>query len=151
MDAEIDHAAAAQLFLSDGRSPRDSGSDSEREDSVGGAQGTSCEEPEECGCRRACLRSFDSAVIEQTQLNMAEMDRQERDLIMLGILQSGRCGEEMTRGRKRKRQRFNYTFQGEKVCVVAFRKIYGLGEKAMKNLLKHFEKNGAVPRVHGNS
>ena len=37
------------------------------------------------------------------------------------------------------------------MCVVAFCKIYGLGEKAMKNLLKHFEKNGAVPRVHCNS
>ena len=48
LDAEIDHAAAAQRFLSEGRSPRDSGSDSEREDSVCGAQGTSCEATMEC-------------------------------------------------------------------------------------------------------
>ena len=52
---------------------------------------------------RTCLRSFDSAVIEQTQLNMAETDRQERDLIILGILESGQRGEEMTLGKKEKK------------------------------------------------
>ena len=82
---------------------------------------------------------------------MAEMDRQEKDLIILGLLEYGRRGEEMTRGRKRKRQRFTYTVQGENVSVVAFRKIYGIGEKAKKNLLKLLEKNAAFLRIHGNS
>ena len=105
-----------------------------------------------CGCEKNCLAKFDCADIQQMQLNFAEMEKNEMDLLILGLLESCKYSVDTTaRGNKRKKQWYKYTYHGEEICAGAFRCLYGVGIKQFKNLKKHLEENGPVPRVHGNT
>lgn len=79
-------------------------------------------------------------------------DRQEKELIILGILESERSGVETTDHGKKKTEsdRLNRSFEDVKICLGVLRFIYSLGQKQMKNLPKHLEENGPAPQVHGN-
>ena len=82
---------------------------------------------------------------------MLEMEKSERNLLVLGVLESVRHSKETTtKGKERTRERFAYSFHRVRVCVGAFRVVYGLGIKHFNNLLSHLEEYGPVPRVHGN-
>lgn len=146
LDREVDTSAAAQRFTPGVSDEGEPSGESRCEQGDLGNRVTG----RECGCSQCCLKAFDAAEIEQAQLTMMELDRQEKELIVLGLLESARYGAETTHGKKRRRARFSYSFQGVKICVGAFRFIYSIGQKQMKNLLKHSEENGPVPRVHGN-
>ena len=98
----------------------------------------------DCGCRKKCLEKFDGGDISQMQLNFAEMDKHEMD-----FLESSKYSvDTTTRGNKRKKQWYKYTFQGQEICAGGFRCLYSVGIKQFKNLKKHLEENGPVPRVH---
>ena len=104
-----------------------------------------------CGCSKRCLENFDPAQLEQALLNFQEMEKNEQDLVVLGLLESSRYSvDTTTRGLKRKKQWFKYTYGGVEVCAGAFRSVYGIGTKVFENLKKHLETCGPVPRTHGN-
>ena len=105
-----------------------------------------------CGCQSNCMSMFDERDVEQNILSMREMEKKEKDLVILGLLESLRHNSERTlKGKKRQRERFVYHFQGARVCVGAFRILYDVGKKHMENLIAHLEREGPVPRVHGNT
>ena len=104
-----------------------------------------------CGCTKNCLQQFDLAQVEQNKLNFMELPKEEKDLMVLGLLESFLHSPETTwRGGKRRRQHFKYTYRGQSICVGAFRYLYDIGTKRLDNLHKHLEANGLQPRVHGN-
>ena len=49
-----------------------------------------------CGCRSNCLDQFDPTEVDQFILNMLEMEKSERDLLALGVLESLRHSKETT-------------------------------------------------------
>ena len=83
---------------------------------------------------------------------MQEMQKTEADMFILGLINS--CKHKPTEvdgSGKRRRQKFNYSFNDESVCVSAFRTVYDVGTKHLDNLKEHLDKHGACPRVHGNT
>lgn len=102
-----------------------------------------------CGCGdKNCLSQFKSSEIAEHILNIQEMDKVEKEMLIMGSLQ--RHTNEQVKGGKRKRVKVSYMFQGRRICKRAYRHIYDVGERTLKNLLKHMRVNGIVPRIHGN-
>ena len=126
LERELDTASAALRFVGEGMR---STSDTESDDAdTTGAQ-SNADTGSECGCSLGCLAKFDPADIEQSRLSMAELGREEKELVLLGLLESARyTPDTSTHGKKRKRQRFCYSYQEEKICAGAFRFVYGLGK-----------------------
>ena len=104
----------------------------------------------QCGCNQECLKKFSKDEIEAHRLNLCDMEKEEKDLLVMGVLLSGQFESHDTRRGKRKHDWYRYSFQGEKICAGAFRYLYDIGKKAMRSLKRHLAENGAVPRVHGN-
>ena len=157
LSATIEAAAAALRYVSD---------DGQMEQSEASATGELVNSATEgaanldrtpdkicCGCSQNCLQKFENRDIEVNILNMKEMDRHESDLIILAHLDS--CRHQYTLahkpGEKRRRDRFGYSFQGVDVCVGAFKHIYDVGEKRLRNLRKHLDQHGVSVRTHGNA
>ena len=119
--------------------------------SASALKGQSVPEAKRC-FSKDCLKHFDAAEILQSRMNSQELERDEKDMLLLGILESLKySSEENYYGKKRKRAAFCYKFQGLQICVNAFRYIYSIGTRQFKNILKHLETVGPTPRVHGNS
>ena len=56
-----------------------------------------------CGCTKNCLQQFDLAQVEQNKLNFMELPKEEKDLMVLGLLESFLHSPETTwRGGKRR-------------------------------------------------
>ena len=146
LDREIAADAAAALYFDGKQAPA---AEPVPQAAAAAAQPTTTQN---CGCDKNCLSKFDAGEVEQMQLNLAEMKKSEVDLLILGLLESSKYSVDTTaHGNKRKKQWFNYTFHGESICAGGFRCLYGVGTKQLKNLKKHLEENGPVPRTHGNA
>lgn len=52
-------------------------------------------------------------------------------------------------GHNRERVYTNYQFRGNVVCRKFFQFVFGVGEKILKNVKKHFVANGIMPAQHG--
>nr|XP_022337269.1 uncharacterized protein LOC111133299 [Crassostrea virginica] len=78
---------------------------------------------------------------------MRELSRGEKDMYIIGKLQSKGTGMDSS---QRKRQRYMYSYDDREVCKEAFLVLHDIGEKHLKNLGKHVKLNGPVPRSHGN-
>ncbi|KAK3105662.1 hypothetical protein FSP39_002952 [Pinctada imbricata] len=106
---------------------------------------------EGCGCKRKCFDMFTENEIYQHRLSMRELDKFEKEALLLGKLTqseirgTNRCkltGE-------RQRQNFNYSFNQNAICETAFLLFHDIGNKAFKNLKQHYKENGIESRVHG--
>lgn len=99
-----------------------------------------------------CLKKFEKKKITEHRLNMQELDKNEKDLVIMGQLQA--CGlskGNTTRTGDRKRHRFSYQFENESICVDCYIYINNISIKYLKNLRKHIYTNGILPRRHGNA
>ena len=145
LEEEFDVNAAAAEYFDEDHAPAE-------DDAPQAAAAPAAQPTIDCGCRKKCLDKFDAGEVLQMQLNFAEMEKSEMDLLVLGLLESSKYSvDTTTRGSKRKKQWYKYTFQGEEICPGGFRCLYNVGVKQFKNLKKHLEENGPVPRVHGNT
>ena len=106
--------------------------------------------PKHC-CDKKCLEKLDAGGVTQIQLSVAEMTRDEKDLFVLGLLESSQYSADVTtKGKKRSKSWYKYSCFGMDVCVTAFRTVYSIGTKQLENLRKHLNQHGPVPRVHKN-
>lgn len=103
-----------------------------------------------CGCTRCCFSKFDEDQVYSHVLNVQEMDKETKESYIMGVLKKLGHDNKTTRYGNRKRFRFEYTFDGNSVCRVAFGVLYDIGQKTLKNLKHHLQTNGPVPRIHGN-
>ena len=105
-----------------------------------------------CGCVNNCIANFRPSEAEQNRLSMAELEKPEFDLLLMGFLAACMFNQDTTaRQKKRKFHAFVYSFLGKRVCLKAFRSTDGVGTKQLKNIIAHIKQNGLVPRVHGNA
>ena len=96
-------------------------------------------------CNLKCIQKFDSGDIEGNVLNMRDLERSEFDLVILSKLDACRYARVHTDDPgKRRRQKYQYSFQGAPVCVTAFRHVYDVSDRRLKNLRKHLEDNGVL-------
>jgi len=139
---EINVAEAASLFF-DGATPQEPAGAVSETDSAPTAP--------PCGCKEECMKRFTPAQVEDTRLNFIGMEKDKKDNILIGLIEGSRyAADTTTKGKKRQRQCFRYSYAGVEVCVSAFRYIYDVGPKQLENILKHLNVNGPVPREHGN-
>ena len=106
-------------------------------------------------CEDNCLSLFDVSEVYQFLLNLLEMSKEQKSMLLLGKLHIlSRAGEPINHARKKggKRQRvtYNYAFDHREVCKKAFLFLHNIGEKQFKNMVKHLRENGPIPIVHGN-
>jgi len=99
----------------------------------------------QCACRMRCIEQFQHHSLNSHMLSMQELEKDEKELFIMGSLQKN--DNDTQKGRKRQRIRYSYKFQ---VCKPAFCYINCISENTLKRLSKHMECNGPVPRVHGN-
>ena len=109
-----------------------------------------------CGCMDNCYQQFSIDEVFRIRLQMLELEKCERDIFVLGKLQvMARNMDSVSHARKvtaAKRQRvtYNYSYDSWHVCKAAFCFIHNIGEKVLKNLQKHLQEYGVIPREHGN-
>ena len=90
------------------------------------------------------------------RMNMAELSHNDLDMIVMGHLQQSRANSSSTMKTKhhsakdRSRASMKYCLFGKQVCRNTFLFAFNMGIKQYKNLCKHYDENGFVPRVHGN-
>ena len=83
------------------------------------------------------------------------MTKVAKDMLILGKLQVlSRTSDSIqhvrqTKAGKRKRVTCDYCFDHHHVCKDAFLFLHDIGSKILKNLQKHLQENGPVPREHG--
>ncbi|XP_053389671.1 uncharacterized protein LOC128552653 [Mercenaria mercenaria] len=102
-----------------------------------------------CGCSKNCFLQFSVEEIRSNIYNLRELTKTEKELLIMGTLK--KIGnDQRCRSGERKRVRYEYIFNGIKICQDAFLVIYDIGLWTVRALLKHMKEKGVQPRVHGN-
>lgn len=104
-----------------------------------------------CGCPQNCFSSIDDDTIVEHIYNLREMEKETKEMYLMGALIKIGSDPKRSRYGERKRTRYEYRFERNIICRKAFLTIYDIGEKALKNLIRHINENGNVPRIHGNT
>ena len=103
-----------------------------------------------CGCAKNCFSTFSYEEMYDHILTMREMDKHEKEMLIMGTLKKIGVDKNRCRSSERKRTRYGYTFLGHSICRHAFETIFDIGKRALENLTSHINTNGKVPREHGN-
>ena len=118
---------------------------------------------ETCGCelgpkRIPCSTYLTKETIVQCRACCLELDRDELDLVVLGQIQAHRTTLQQSTVSKGHhnvketfRSRADYFIHGINSFRSTFQFIYCLSDKRFRNLTQHYDMNGLVTRVHGNS
>ena len=84
-----------------------------------GATSSGTAAPVRCGCSRECLKNISRHKIEANRLNMCELEKGEKEILVLGLMDSERfSGEHTTKKTKRKHAAFEFSLEGLVVCVL---------------------------------
>ena len=108
-----------------------------------------------CGCTGDCYDQFSFDELYSIRLQMNELEKSEKDMLVLGKLQILSRGDDIKHARtvtsaKRQRITFRYAYDHRSVCKDAFCFLHSIGEKVLKNLQKHLKDHGITSRIHGN-
>ena len=109
-----------------------------------------------CGCPHNCYYQFSEDEVYYSRLQMLELEKGERDMLLLGkLMVCGHTASSVSHARKvtaTKRQRvtYEYSYDHRVLCKPDFCFIHAISEKVLKNLQVHLKENGPIPRVHGN-
>ena len=112
-----------------------------------------------CNCKfgedeKACSRSLSLDDFFDSRNNCHELSSTERDLIILGAIQSSlNCNEVSVSGRShkhRKQPRMAFYYHGKRICKKTFLFLHCLNKNRFCSLVKHYRKNRLTLRVHGN-
>ncbi|XP_066913328.1 uncharacterized protein [Clytia hemisphaerica] len=90
----------------------------------------------------ACHLQFIRGDIEELRDSILELHESERDMMIIGFLlsQKGKIGEHL-----------EYSLRGTRICREFYLFSHAISKKLFSVVSKHFEENGPVPRVHGNT
>ena len=108
-----------------------------------------------CSCSNNCLSQFTITEVYSFYLLLREMNKTEKDMLILGKLQIlSRGGSSVQHANrvqpgKRKRVTCDYRFDYRSVCKDAFIFLHDMSTKQLNNLLKHLQNNGPISREHG--
>ncbi|XP_062587812.1 uncharacterized protein LOC134249479 isoform X1 [Saccostrea cucullata] len=102
-----------------------------------------------CHCQMKCISNLSFEEILGHICCMKELSNEERDMYLMGKLKCSGTWDDS--GKQIKRQRYHYNFDDREICKDAFLFIHAIGEKYLKNLVRHMKTNGIRPRIHGNT
>ena len=103
-----------------------------------------------CGCKKCCLEQFQENVIYDNILNVSEMDKDQREMVIMSAFDVKSKDSTSTKRGSRKQFHCTFRFNGKEICRDAFKVIYNVGEVVLRNLLTHVKTQGITPRSHGN-
>lgn len=103
-----------------------------------------------CGCKLDCLSRFQQEEIVQHVYTLREMDKDEKELYVMGAFNQISKDSKRSRYGDRKRVRLSYSFKGITICRTSFLTMFDIGKRTFEALVKHYHQNGPVSRVHGN-
>ena len=101
-----------------------------------------------CSCSRKCFERL-SANPEEIfihRLNVTEMSKAERDMLVMANINAG-----MHAAEKSTCKRINYRYHNFEVCVDTFVFLHAISLKYLKTIRSWYLQNGLVPCVHGNT
>ena len=105
-----------------------------------------------------CSTYLTKETIVQCRACYLELNHDELDLVVLGQIQAHRTTLQqstVSKGHHNVKETFrshaNYFIHGVKICRSTFQFIYCLSDKHFRNLSHHYDMNGLVTCVHGNS
>ena len=111
---------------------------------------------EGCVCSFKCYSQFTDDEGFHIRLQMQELERSQRDFVLLGKLQVLGKGADTSVSHSRKTssklQRVTYQYAYDH-CIVyksAFCFLHCIGEKDLKNFHKHLKDHSIIPHEHGN-
>lgn len=111
-----------------------------------------------CDCKRGigqarCITMFTNEQISDARLSTLELDRAEKDIALLSIIQAGSHRSQKTQCRRRSTQnvrqknRTDYFFLGRQICSASLAYLYAVGSQTLKVLVGHFAQvKGISPR-----
>jgi len=112
-----------------------------------------------CGCKKKgglpCSSYFSEEELSKLRMSMAELDNDQLDMVILSQISA----HHYSGGTVLKRSYRNVTLEPKiilffsikaKVFVSRLLFIHFIGMKRFRNLIKHYQENGVVPRRHGN-
>lgn len=79
------------------------------------------------------------------------MAKDEKEMFIMGSVKQIGSKKITSKRKERKRLRYDYSFQGQNICRQAFLIINDCTEKVLKNINRHLNDIGAVPREHRNT
>lgn len=93
-------------------------------------------------CKKNCYLNFTKEKAAEFRNDIFELDENERDMMIMGFFfnQKHESGNNL-----------EYCIRGFRVCRTAFLFLFAISKKLFSTLSKHFDENGPVPRIHGNS
>ena len=96
-----------------------------------------------CGCPHDCYKHFSEEEVYHFRLQMIELEKGERDMLILGkLMVCGRTADSVSHARavsatKRQRITYEYSYDHQVVCKSVFCFMHVIGEKVLKNLQSH--------------
>lgn len=114
-----------------------------------------------CACsvgpsKQPCSRQFDRAVIMSSRSDCQQMSRDQLDIAILAQLSATRthkdCIPSTYRGNPGNfRPHTSFQFRSLKICQTMFLFLHGISRSRFVHLCQHFDADGLVERMHGNS
>ena len=105
---------------------------------------------EGCGCSDKCYKKFSESYLLQRRYELAELSREELDLVVMGQLMAYIHFQSTTIGNRaqRVRSRMYSTFYhgGERICKGTFLFLHNMGEGKLKRIKSSFLNNGLKSR-----
>ncbi|KAL4226616.1 hypothetical protein ACF0H5_014599 [Mactra antiquata] len=101
-------------------------------------------------CSKNCLALFSKEDVKEHFYNLREYERCVKDAYIMGALNKISSNDKRCKDNTRKRYRYEYKFNSTQICRRAFKLIYDIGNRTLKNLIKHINENGNILRIHGN-
>ena len=97
---------------------------------------------EGCSCKQNCYLKFTKDEARQIRNDLLELEDKERDMLIMGFLftQKPKTGDKI-----------QFSIRGVHVCRKTFLFLYAVSKTLYSAVCKHFDENGPIPRVHGNS
>ncbi|XP_062609447.1 uncharacterized protein LOC134271226 [Saccostrea cucullata] len=101
-----------------------------------------------CTCSKNCLDNFSIEQLTDHIYSIRDLEKAEKEIMIMTSLNQFGFGKKLSNPRKR--TKYTYTFQEQKICRKAFEFIYDVKEYTLDSLQKHLQSQGITPRVHGN-
>ena len=98
---------------------------------------------------KPCCSFFSEEVLEM-RCNAMELDRNELDVVILGILSSCSRKSRNLFGSKQCSSKTFFYHCGVRVCKAMFACSHAVGISSLNNLQAHYRRNGLTVRTHGN-
>ena len=94
--------------------------------------------------------AFTVCEVVDVRLSIKALSSAERDMLLLGKLQTFYQPAKGSSNPAPKRARLSYAFDSREICEGAFCFIHGVGDFSLRSLKKHLRNSGLTTRVHGN-